>query len=128
MLSLHTTLVTAALLGLVFVALSFNVVRLRAAKSIPVGDGNDPSLQLAIRMHANFSEYGPLTLILLGGIELFGAPHLLVLLLCLALIISRIAHPFGMPRPAPNLLRAGGMVLTWGTLLIASITALVLAF
>ena len=79
-------------------------------------------------MHANFAEYVPLILILLGGIEYAGAPHNLVLGLAVALVVARLSHAFGLPRPAPNPLRAAGASLTWIVLLVASAEALILAF
>ncbi|GLR66247.1 hypothetical protein GCM10010909_09270 [Acidocella aquatica] len=127
----HITLLTAGVLGLIFLGISIHVVRQRMATKVVIGDGDarpgTEGLRAAIRMHANFAEYVPLILILLGGIEYAGAPHALVVGLAVALVAARLSHAFGLPRPAPNLLRAGGAMLTWIVLLTASITALALA-
>ena len=129
--SFHITLFTAGVLGLIFLGISVHVVRQRVATKVVLGDGDakpgTEGLRVAIRMHANFAEYVPLILILLGGIEYAGAPHDLVLGLAVALVAARLAHAFGLPRPTPNLLRAGGVILTWIVLVTASITALALA-
>ena len=55
----------AAILAILYIQLSFRVIKLRRAKRISLGDGGDKSLQAAIRTHANFIEYVPFSLILL---------------------------------------------------------------
>ncbi len=131
MIGLHITLTTAGILGLIYLVLSFNVSRSRGVAGVNLGDGsNAPGaepLLVAIRAHANFAEYVPLALILLGGIEYAGAPRSLLIILAILLILGRIAHPFGMYQTGRNAPRAAGAVLTWGVILIESITALVLA-
>jgi uncharacterized membrane protein YecN with MAPEG domain len=125
------TLVAAGLLGLMYVGLSFNVVRYRLASKITLGDGGGrpgtEALCIAIRAHGNFQEYVPLALILLGGIEMAGAPRLLVLILAAALVISRFLHAIGLTMKVPNLPRAVGLLGTLIVILVASMTALVLA-
>jgi uncharacterized membrane protein YecN with MAPEG domain len=125
------TLFTAGLLGLIYLALTVGVVRGRFALKLMLGDGagspKGDGLFVAVRAHANFAEYVPLALILLGGIEWAGAPRLLCIVLAAMLIIGRIAHPLGMGRPSPNPFRAGGAMLTWVMIGIASLTALVIA-
>jgi uncharacterized membrane protein YecN with MAPEG domain len=124
------TLGAAGLLGLVYLALTVAVVRGRITKKILLGDGTDTGaadLRAPIRAHANFAEYVPLALILLGGLEIAGVPRWLLLLLAALLVVGRLLHPFGMARPAPNLYRAGGAILTWTMIGIASIAAVAIA-
>ncbi len=129
---LELTLAASGILGLIYLALSFNVVRLRVQTKTVSGDGRDKpgceKLQTAIRSHANFAEYVPLALILLGGLEASGAPHILLHGLALALIAGRIMHPIGMTMPAPNVLRGGGAMLTWVVLAVESIAAFAVVF
>jgi uncharacterized protein len=126
----HITLAAAGVLGLIYAALTIYVVRMRFVTKTMLGDGagtpGAAEMLVAIRTHANFAEYVPLALILLGGIEVAGASHLLVEALAAALILARVLHPFGMLRAAPNRLRAFGAALTLGVLLVESVTALVL--
>jgi uncharacterized membrane protein YecN with MAPEG domain len=130
--TIPVTLTTAGILGLVFMGLSFNVVRLRIKTRTMLGDGGDKddaaSMQVAVRMHGNFAEYVPFALLLLGGIEAAHVNYKLVLALACMLVAGRIAHPFGMLRPAPNLARGGGAMLTWAMMIIASVTALLAVF
>ncbi len=132
MTSIPVTLGTAGIMGLILLALSFNVSRVRVAKRVIYGDGagapGTESLPVAIRIQANFIEYVPLILVLMGGIESAGAPRWLMLALALGLIVARLAHPVGMTMKAPNMPRAGGAILTWVVLGVAAVTAVVIAF
>jgi uncharacterized membrane protein YecN with MAPEG domain len=123
------TLATAGLLGLIYLALCVRVSMARRDTKVSVGDGGGGKefepLVVAMRTQANFSEYVPLALILLGALELAGAAHFTLVVLALMLIAGRIAHPFGMVRPAPNPYRLAGILLTWVMILLASIDALV---
>ena len=122
------TLATAGLLGLIYMVLSVRVTNERRKTKVSVGDGGDSGpLLVAVRSHANFAEYVPIILILFAGIELAGGSHGLLVILAVLLVAGRIAHPVGMARPAPSPYRAGGAVLTWLVLLIASLWALRLA-
>jgi uncharacterized membrane protein YecN with MAPEG domain len=96
--------------------------------AVPAGKEDEAAaLTIACRTHSNFIEYVPFALILMGGIESAGASHFFLLLLALLLIAGRILHPLGMTRPVPNPFRAGGAILTWATILLASLDALRIA-
>lgn len=84
------------LLTLLFIALSFNIIRLRFTLKIGLGDGGEQQLIKAIRIHGNFAEYMPLALILLAGFELSGAESLWVHLFGSILFLGRIAHAIGL--------------------------------
>jgi uncharacterized protein len=81
--------------GLVLVALSLRVVRLRREFSIPLGSGKEILLERAVRAQANFSEYAALSLLLLGALELQHYPAQLLHALGFALFIARCAHAYG---------------------------------
>ena len=123
-----TTAVYAALLALVFLGLSGWVMAGRVSDNVLLGDGGDAALLKRVRSHANFSEYVPLALILVGLLEAGGGSHGLVQGLLLALLVGRVLHPVGMFAP-PNsprqfACRGGGMLLTLATLAIAAIALL----
>ena len=88
----------ASLLALLFIALSFNVIRLRFKLKVGVGDGGEKSLIKAIRIHGNFSEYMPLALILLAGYELSGADSLWLHILGGVLFLGRVLHAIGLSK------------------------------
>jgi uncharacterized protein len=126
MLNLPITLVTAGLCGLLFFILSLQVVRARLATKVTLGDGGDPTLFTRIRTHGNFAEYVPLSLILLAVCEISGV-HRLLLAVCGALIVlTRVAHVLGMPRPAPNMFRVLGTAGSWLVIVVLSLYALLL--
>jgi len=68
----------AALLALLFVGLSVRTLRLRRALRIAVGDAGNPVMLRAMRVHANFAEYVPVTVLVLYFAESAGAAPLLV--------------------------------------------------
>jgi uncharacterized membrane protein YecN with MAPEG domain len=77
--SLPVTSTYAALLALLFIALSVRTVRLRATLKIALGDGGNERLLRANRVHGNFAEYVPITLLVSLLLEIGGALGLLVL-------------------------------------------------
>ena len=73
------------------------------------------------RRHANFLENVPLALILMGTIELGGAPPLLLHGLGISLVVFRIAHPIGLRHDnIRHPLRAVGAL---GSILVLAISA-----
>ena len=124
--NLEITAIYAALLGLLFFFLSFMVTKHRWRASVSLGDGNDAGLGQAIRAQANFAEYVPMILILLGLAEVFSASNGLMHGLGGGLLLGRVLHAYGMSQPrAMHITRKLGMVLTWSSLLVVSVYLLV---
>jgi uncharacterized membrane protein YecN with MAPEG domain len=130
------TLLAAAILAIVFVVLSVRVGLTRIRSKLSLGDGahvlieigkegDAPPLLIASRSQANFAEYVPLSLLLLGLIESGGGAPLFVEIMAGLLIIARILHPIGMGRPTPNPFR-GAILLQWLMLAAAGVYGLVL--
>lgn len=90
----------AAALALLYLGLAMNVVRLRWARRVSLGDGGHKDLNQAIRAHANFIEYVPFVLVLLGFAALRGAPGGWVEGAAWALVLARGLHAFGLTRSA----------------------------
>lgn len=119
------TAIYAGLAALLLVALSVHIIRLRWRYLVGMGDGGQPVLARAIRVHGNFIEYVPIALILMLLIERAGYAPWVVHALGLALIVGRAAHAWGLGRDdGPSIGRAVGMALTFGTLLIGAALAL----
>ncbi len=119
----------AALLGLVYVWLGIRTQRLRRELRIPLGDGGDPRLLRAVRVHANFAEYVPMTLVLLLMLELQGAHRGLVQGLGACLFLGRLSHAFGVGRiPEDYRYRVLGMALTFTALGTSAVALLALTF
>lgn len=123
-----TTAFYAALLALVYLGLSGWVMGSRVSDNVLLGDGGDESMLKRVRSHANFSEYVPLALILVGLLEAGGGGHGLVQGLLIALLVGRILHPIGMfatpNSPRQFACRGGGILLTMATIAIAAIALL----
>ena len=114
----------AAILAILYIQLSFRVIKLRKAKRISLGDGGDASLQAAIRAHANFIEYVPFSLIMLFLLEYQGLSSHFCYILGSMLLAGRFCHSYAL---ADNLmkLRVLGMMLTFLTMLISAVMLLV---
>ncbi|SJM89591.1 MAPEG family protein [Crenothrix polyspora] len=82
----------AALSALWIVWLSFGVIKVRRAKQVKLGDGNEPELQAAIRAHGNATEYIPISLILLVLLDVNKAPGLLIHVGGCLIVAGRIVH------------------------------------
>lgn len=110
---LPVTLATAAACAVINIWLAVRLVRGRVRGKVMVGDGGDPAMLSGMRAHANFIEYAPIVLILMGLIEFARGPLVALWVLGMLFVIARVAHPLGMARNSPNPLRAGGALVTW---------------
>ena len=123
---MHITLIYGGLLGLLFLLLSFWVVRRRAQFKVMIGEGEAPEMLSAIRAHGNFAEYVPLTLLLMALCELAGVGALWLHLGGGLLLVGRILHAIGIQIPrAPNKPRLFGTLFFWLSLGLFSVLALV---
>lgn len=114
----------AGLLTLLFVLLSLRVVSLRRS-GIAFGDNGDVGVVRIVRAQANFAEYVPLALLMMGFLEV-GRHSIYVLhALGVILVIARLLHgsalSFGwQPRRA----RVAGAALTFGVLIVEALMCL----
>jgi uncharacterized membrane protein YecN with MAPEG domain len=116
------TPIYAAIFGFVFVALSVRTLLLRRRLGVGIGDGDQPILKRAVRVHSNYAEYVPLSLILLYFLENQVRTSLLIHVLCSALLIGRITHAFGVSQVEENYrYRVIGMALTFTVIICAAL-------
>ena len=99
---MHITPLYASVLALLFFALSVRTVLLRRTLRIAVGDGGHPQMLRAMRVHSNFAEYVPLTLLLVLMLEWQGGHAGLIHGLCLVLLVGRLSHALGVSRVAED--------------------------
>ncbi|HSI94704.1 MAG: MAPEG family protein [Methylophilaceae bacterium] len=112
----------ASLLALGFIVLSMRVMIVRRQEKVALGDGDNPRLRRTICAHSNFAHYVPLALLLLAFVEMAEAPNLLIHILCLALLIGRCLHAYGISTAEGNKgLLTLGMVLTLASILLAAL-------
>lgn len=125
---LAITPIYAALIAILYVALSVKVILQRRSDKISVGDGGSKLMIKAIRTHSNCAEYAPISLLLIAMVELQGAAGILVHLLGLMLLAGRLLHAYGFGRtPQIVILRQAGMSLTFLAILGATLANLILA-
>ena len=85
----------AGLLALWFLVLSARVVRRRHA-GFYLGDGGDPAMLRVIRGHANFAEYVPLALLMMGMLEVTRFSIYVLHALGVVLLASRLLHGYAL--------------------------------
>ena len=117
----------AALLALLFFALSVRTLRVRRGLQIAVGDAGNVQMLRAMRVHSNFAEYVPISLLLIYMFEATGGWSLMVHLLGLSLLVGRLLHAYGVSRtPEDYRFRIAGMSLTFLALVAPALGLLVL--
>jgi uncharacterized protein len=118
----------ASLLTFLFAALSIRTLRLRRSLKIGIGDAGNAQMLRAMRVHSNFAEYVPLSLILVYFVEIQGAAALFVHALGLCLVVGRLSHAYGVSQANENYnFRVAGMAMTF-TVLLSSALYLVFVY
>jgi len=117
----------AGLLTLWFVVLSIRVMNLRS--DVPYGDSGDIAITRVIRAQANFAEYVPLALLLMGFLEVTRYSiyflHALGVILVVARLLHGLALSFGWQ---PRFGRVPGAGLTVLVLLIEAVLCIYQGF
>jgi uncharacterized membrane protein YecN with MAPEG domain len=93
---LGAAMMHSALLMLMGVALALNVIWRRSTRRISLGDGGDPGLALAIRVHANFLENAPLAIAAYVLLALAGNSAGFIHVLGAVFLAGRVAHAAGL--------------------------------
>ena len=123
-LSVPITGLYAGIQALIAFGLTLPIGPLRLKHNVSILDGGHPDLALAIRRHANWTEFVPFALLLIALLELNGASATTLHALGGGLVVARIAHPFGLNSKSPrNPLRGIGAL---GTLLVTLAAAVLL--
>ncbi len=117
------TFIYAGLLGLIYFALSMNVVRYRWKEKQGLGHAADPKSGLfkRIRIHANFMEYIPFLLLLLAFDEMTGQSPTAVHAVGAGLVLGRLGHFLGLRKTdGASVGRFLGTFVTFGALIYLS--------
>lgn len=88
------TPIYAAILGLMLVGLSINVIKGRRKFGVGVGDADNIEMKRRIRAQGNLAEYAPIFLIMLGYAEHGGLPVWAVHLFGLVFWAGRVMHAY----------------------------------
>ncbi len=120
------TALYGAIIGLLAVVLTVNVIRNRVGLKINDGDGGSAPMRMAIRAHANLAQHVPLTLLLIGFAESIGSSKIIIHVLGAALVLARLLSAWGLlSAEGPTFGRQSGAGLTILVLAAASIIILV---
>lgn len=111
----------AALLAVIIIVLGAMIGPYRLKVGVSLLYGDDMSLVERVRRHANFTENVPLALILMALIELDGASAGLLHGLGIALVASRVVHPFGIHHD--RIQHPARFVGAFGTLIVTLVAA-----
>ena len=92
------TALYAGLLALLLLALIIPIAKYRRGLKIGIGDGGHRSLQQAVRVHGNATEFIPTFLILLFLFEINGGSKLFLHIAGAGFVLVRIAHAVGLSK------------------------------
>ena len=124
---LPITLTMAAAAAFLHIWLAIRCSMVRIKEKVMTGDGGSATMLNRMRAHSNFTENAPLFVILLGLNELADGSSRWLWGAGIVFIVARLSHAIGMDRPAPNIFRAGGMLLTTLVLIALSVSAVLLS-
>jgi uncharacterized membrane protein YecN with MAPEG domain len=94
--AMSITLVTAGAAALINLWLALRTGAMRGKAKVSIGDGGHDGLVRRMRAHANFVEYAPFILILIGLIEFTTGSSIWLWVVSVLFILARLAHPLGM--------------------------------
>jgi uncharacterized protein len=123
---MQITALYASLLVPLFILLSLRVIRTRRGRKVSIGDGQDQHMLRAMRVHANFAEYVPMSVLMMALAESTGVHHWLLHAAGGALIAGRLSHAYGVSQTTENFrFRVTGMALTFTVLGVLAVACLV---
>jgi uncharacterized membrane protein YecN with MAPEG domain len=126
--ALKTAATYVALHAILLIVLAGLVVRERRRAKVGIGDGGDPRLKRAIRVHGNAVEQAVPTMALLIVLPLLAAPLWAIHLFGAATLLGRVLHAAGLGKSeGVTLGRQVGMILCWLAIIAASCGIFVLA-
>lgn len=100
---------------------------MRGKANVSVGDGSNLEVIAAMRRHANFVEFVPMTLILIALLELNGVGNAAIHGLGSVLLVARLSHAFGYRADeSHNAFRAIGAAGSTLGLLVASVWSIII--
>ena len=115
------TALYAGALGIASIVIAAQAGRLRGATQISVGDGGNQELLLAMRRHANFVEAVPLSLVLIGILELNCVTPHAIHALGGSLLVFRIVHAVSLK--ADTITNPGRFIGAAGSALVAAVAS-----
>lgn len=115
--NLPLTLTMAAAAGLINLWLAIRIGQVRTSQKVSVGDGGNEFVIRRMRAQANFVEFTPFVLILIGALECSGYAATWLWIVGVVYMIGRLAHGLGMDGGALGIGRMIGTLTSMLTLL-----------
>ncbi|GAA0635537.1 MAPEG family protein [Sphingomonas ursincola] len=115
--NLPLTLTMAAAAGLINLWLAIRIGQVRTSQKVSVGDGGNEFVIRRMRAQANFVEYTPFVLVLIGALECSGYAATWLWVVGIVYMIGRLAHGLGMDGGAFGIGRMIGTLTSMLTLL-----------
>jgi uncharacterized protein len=110
---MEITILFTGILGIMFFGLSLRTILGRGKNKVNLGTGNSDDMLRRVRTHANFAEYIPFLLIIMGLLEYQGTPDTILYLFGTVVVIGRMLHFYGLYSPqTPGWARIYGMQCT----------------
>jgi uncharacterized protein len=107
---LPITLTAAGAAALINLWLAIRVGQVRTKEKVMIGDGGNENVIRRMRAHANFTEFTPFILILIGAIELATGTSTWLWAVSSLYLVGRLLHAFGMDGFMPG--RMIGTIIT----------------
>jgi len=112
---LPITLMTAGAAAIINLWLALRTGAVRTKTKVSIGDGGNEALICRMRAHANFVEYAPFIIILIGLLEFTTGTSVWLWVASALFLLARVAHPLGMDGlPAARMI---GTLVTFALLL-----------
>jgi uncharacterized membrane protein YecN with MAPEG domain len=119
------TALFAGLLSPLYILLALRVIGARRSARVSLGDGGDKELARRMRVHANFAENAPYTLVLMGLAESLRASSTSLYVAGACLLAGRLLHAYGVSQSDETLaIRIVAMTLTVSAIAIAAFACL----
>ena len=125
--NLPLTLTMAAAAGLINLWLAIRIGQVRTSQKVSVGDGGNEFVIRRMRAQANFVEYTPFVLVLIGALECSGYAATWLWVVGVVYMIGRLAHGLGMDGGALGKGRSVGTAITMLTQLGLAVVAVLIA-
>jgi uncharacterized membrane protein YecN with MAPEG domain len=103
------------------ISVAFPAGSLRGKLAVPVGDGGNRDLLVAMRRQANFIEWVPLLLVLLALLEMNGVGKVPMHVMGASLIVFRACHAFGLR--GDTMRNPGRFIGAMGTMLLTAVAS-----
>lgn len=100
--ALQITSLYASILAIAAITLAIVVSTKRGKYGVSIMDGGHPELALWIRKHGNFAEAVPFALFMMALAEIRGMPATWLHVIGVLLLISRVAHVYGLSNENPT--------------------------